>query len=236
MALLSGLVCIAFCFTEPSVQEPRTVIGPVADVDDPIPASLFAPGSFLNELPADLEQAVETARQFRINQDIERRAKQLLVHLTSDRLRVFTANRPPQDQDLLDRVLSHEELVVICDGMDEDQLEGKTVWTFTGNVLLYASRLMIFCHEARIIRNEDDFVLRISGGPDFPNDRDFPEKFERQPTHAAGSAILAGGREADEPHSYSSATVFSSGKVRIKLHDGNYVVKMEQATKNPQRD
>ncbi|MEK6257373.1 MAG: hypothetical protein AABP62_02030 [Planctomycetota bacterium] len=232
MALMHVFVCLAVISAEP------TAINTNAGVADApaVPISLVDPNDFLKVLPPGLTNSIKLARD-RVNRAeqqqnekyFDRRAKQLLVHLTPTQVRVFTANRLPEDKDLLDRVLPPDELAITCDGMEQLNVDGKQTWKFVGNTRLHATKIMATCHEVRIRRDDEHIHMTISGGRDWSEDPNEWQEMERQPTHPEGAVCVMSNRNPNEPHSYESGIVFRSALLRLKLQDGGFLIKTNAA-------
>jgi hypothetical protein len=227
MALMHALVCLAVFSAEPAVGITKTGV-----VDGRVtPNSLVDPGHFPKVLPPDLNKSIELARDRvkRAEQQlddnfIDRQAKQLLVHLTLTRVSVFTANRPSEDKDLLDRILPPDEVVITCDGMEELSADGKPIWKFVGNTRVCATKAMVMCHEVTIRRDHEHVHMAMSGGRDWSVDLNELQKTEKHPTHSEGSVLLLSNRNLSEPHSYESGMVFRSAQLRQKRHDGSFLI------------
>ncbi len=237
MAQFSYLLCLAIGFSEPAAEDTDRGDFPAALRD--VPALLFGSERSLGpegiqsqpEPPsAGLGVVIEYTKSHvdaRRERDAQRRAKQLMVHLAPERVKIYSANLPPADGDLFDKPLPSNELAVLCDGMEEETLGSTTTWTFTGNVQLQASRFLIFCcHQATVTRTSEHLLLTVSGGRDYSDDLTGLDVTELQLSHPEGQVLLAGERAPEEPHDLAAASLFPSARIRVRLSDGKYLVRM----------
>lgn len=171
--------------------------------------------------------------------EISERA-QILVHLTPGEVHVFTSNRPPEDKDLLDRVLPTDELTVLCDSVSHLTVNGKFAWKLVGNVRLQSTRMMIKCHEVVVTRDTKSLTMVVSGGDAV--DASEAEK-KRLKTESDGTVMVCRERRRDEPWSFESvlqcrtATIeqlFETGGTRTTIGAfGNSPSRKNQPTSIP---
>lgn len=156
-------------------------------------------------------------------QQIARAQKQILVYLTPSGVKVFTPNRPSQDKDLLDRVPPTNEVMIVCDGVEQSNIGGKPAWKCTGNVRLHATKVTAFCHEVTVTQDAEFLLFEISGG----GDPDAVLPVSEEPTSPQGNALVMSERGSNEPYRFDGGVTFHAGQVKQQVATGAYIISIK---------
>lgn len=184
-------------------------------------------GRILDLLPADVLKAGQRAQERLLAKEQEQHEQRLLVHFTATEVKVYTANHPPEDKDLLDRAPRPDELVLLCNGMEQSFAEGKSTWTFVGNVRLLAHELEVLCHEAVVSSDDKSIHFAVSGGYDFSEQQQKVICTHLQVAHLESTPLLATGRDPEKSSKWNSSLVIPAARIRQNLEDGSFVLKVE---------